>query len=412
MNHTESLTPLYYNRDKLVKSPQVLYRTNFGEDRYYYSISEKGEIVQLPSVTTILNSVMPVSDYLIKWIAEWGEKRANEIKNQKADYGTLMHIIFSQFLVNRTFDLSTLPAIVETFKVSNQISYRTDYWIDDLEKDIRAFEVFASIHDIKPIAISLMLGSEKLGYAGEIDLVVEMRIGTGVNGNILKNDIKIGPGGEILTDKTMYIYAIIDFKSGKHGFYPVHEAQLHMYKNLWSDRYPHIPIDALYNWAPKDWTSEPGYHLKEQSESVEAGLISNYVTIFKTKNRESGLPRYHPNQEGILKLGHVNGNFKLETFADRIRRMHKIEYPEVSEILKPVLDEQANYNSQEVYKDPTDLPVKTKSSKTVKAERINLDDEPELNKQVKYNVPERVAKVLNTESHTDIVNNIQNIFNQ
>ena len=360
MQATKQLIPLFYDKEKLIKTPQILYRTNVGDKRYYYTIKETGEVVKFASVTTVLDSTMPTSEYLIKWIAEYGIKRAEDIKNQKAEYGNLLHICFSQFMIKGTFDLASIPSRIETYRLANNIDFNTDHWEWELEKDLRAWEVFCAVHDVKPIAISLMLSSEKLGIAGELDIVLEMRVGTGVNGGILKNDIVVDKNGEIKKDLTRRIIVILDWKSGRHGFYLIHEAQLHLYKLLWNETFPHLQIDGLYNWSPKNWETEPAYNLKEQSESREGAKVKHYIDLFRLSGfNEQAI--YYPKKEGRLQLGKRNGNFRLETFEETILRLHKVQ-PASEEsneadnfIAKTVSDAETMFPEKAVIEETTEL---------------------------------------------------------
>lgn len=312
MNNPTPLIPLYYDQDVLIKSPTVLYRTQHNDKRYYYSIVNN-LFKKYPSVTTVLDKVMPTSEYLIKWISQHGYEKAMEIANQKSEYGTLDHIVISQLLIDRRFDVDSLSAMISTYKYSNQLSFDTSGWHDEMLKDIYAFHVFAAKHEIEPIAVSIMLMSDKLKIAGELDMVVRMKIGTGVNGAILKNDIKVDKSGVLKEDKTRTITAIIDIKSGRHGFYPSNEAQLHLYKALWDESFPHIPIDALYNWAPKNWNSEPDYHLKEQSNSKELKKLQHYIDLFYIDEKSDPKAQSLPVISGTLELGKINGNLKIKS---------------------------------------------------------------------------------------------------
>jgi hypothetical protein len=305
--------PYYLDLDIAIKQPQILYRANIHGGRYYYSFGDNGDVVKYPSVTSILSETMPTSDYLIKWIAKHGIEKAEEIKRQKADYGTLLHIILSQFLKERRYDLSELKLQIEMFKLSNRIDFDTRYWEFELKKDIYAFHKFAADYQIKPIAIGIMLQSHKHGIAGEIDVVVEMSIGSGVNGNILKKDIKDG--------NLKRITVLMDWKSGKHGFYPNNEAQLHLYKLMWQENFPHIILDGLYNWAPKEWDTNPDYYFKDQSASIEATKIFHYIDLFKISETKLK-PKIYNQIDGVLELGHINGNLKTESFEERARRQH------------------------------------------------------------------------------------------
>lgn len=317
----EIIEPIYIDKERIPVQPVQVYRTMRGQKRYYYSIDKTGRVLTLPSVTTVLSSVMPTSEFLIKWISDMGKQKAEQRMKEAADYGTLMHICFSDYLLRRTFDIETIPARIDTFKRTNRISYDTRFWRYELEKDMMAFHVYCYVHDVKPVAISIMLMSEKLGIAGEIDVVVDKKIGTGQNGNILKTDITFNKDGSLKEDRTRRVLCIEDWKSGRHGFYPQHEAQLHLYKNLWEDNFPFMPIDRVFNWSPKEWNTEPAYTVKDQTDSREARKIDKYIELFNIDQEEKNEKSY-VDVHGTLELGKMNGNIDVLTFEQRAQLWH------------------------------------------------------------------------------------------
>ncbi len=344
------IEPMYYDGELLTKPPQPVYRSNFGSSRYYYSIDpDTLKILRYPSVTTIIGKMMPTPEYLIKWQAEHGIKRANEIAKQKADYGTLLHICCTDYIVDREFDFDTLDARIDTFIRTKKITYKTDFWEYELKKDLLAFHQFANDYNLKIIAAGLMIFSKKHGIAGELDLVVEMDMGTGINGTIIQKDIK---------NKTVKrVIAIIDIKSGRHGFYPNNEAQLHLYKMLWNDYLPHIGIDALYNWSPKEWTTTPDYNLKNQTNSIERKKVPEYIKLFKMEEENIDFDKKkYVTISGKIYLGYsADNNLKLETFEERHLRIHGVKKAAIDVLnipsQEPINEENMEETSQELIKD-------------------------------------------------------------
>jgi hypothetical protein len=249
-NHFTEIKPLFLNKEKLIKQPKTIFRTDIGKHRYYYAFDELGSLTMNPSVTTVIDSEIKQPEWLIKWIAEYGYRRAIEKRDEAASYGILFSILSAQYLKDKRFDLSTIRARLDMFIVDNNINYNVDFWEYKLKEDLYALHQFIIDYEVEPLAIEIMLSSER-GVAGAIDAVVEMTVGTGVNMRILKSDRKYDKKtGELLEDKTRRVNAIIDWKTGRHGFYRNNEAQLHFYKLLWEENFPHLPIDALFNWSP------------------------------------------------------------------------------------------------------------------------------------------------------------------
>ena len=318
MNDYIETKPLFFNPEKLIKQPQIMYRSQIGGMRFYYSVVD-GMFKSYPSVTTIIDAEMKQPEWLIKWIAEWGYKRALQKRDEAADYGTLFTICAAQFLKDRRFDLESLKPRLEVYTSINKINYPVDLWEYKLREDLYALHQFIIDYEVEPLAVEVVLASEK-GFAGAVDAVVEMTVGTGVNMRILKADRKYDKKtGELLEDKTRRVTAIIDWKTGRHGFYRNNEAQLHFYKVLWEENFPHLPIDAIFNWSPKEWSTDSDslYNLKEQSGSKEAAKIFNYLNNFLIENAGKGNRPYKV-IEGVLEYGRQNGNLRVETIQDRM----------------------------------------------------------------------------------------------
>ncbi len=312
MNNQELLIePQFYNYEVLLKNPPIVFRFDENGKRKYFSISKQNQYIEQASVTTVLDKAMKTPYWLEQWRADYGLKKANEMMKQAAHYGTLLHICLSDFIFTRKFNLGSLSARIFTYIKEKGLTHDTYNWETKLKHDIYSFAKFVSDYQVEPLAVEIVLLSEKRKYGGGLDLVCKMRIGSGENGRVLKTDIKVDKDGTIIKDLTRTIKAIVDFKSGRHGFSESNEAQLHMYKNLWMEFYPHVPIDRVFNWAPKDWDDDevPSYYLKDQTQSIEQHLINHYVAIYYSKVNKP-LDTFH-----ILKGDVVYGAFSPDNLT-------------------------------------------------------------------------------------------------
>lgn len=247
----EEMTALFFD-GALIEPPYKVWQLNSKGHRYYYKFDEKGTPEFYPSVTTILSQTMPKSEFLIKWIAEKGIDEAERYKSERAAYGTFMHAQFEELIINRVYDLDGLKAKLKDYIDNNKLPADFIYYADDFKKDILAFAQFVLDYDVKPLAVEIALVHPIYNYAGMIDLSCTM---------LSK------PGSK------EYINAIVDFKSGRKGFYEEAEIQLHLYKMMWNENFPDIPIVRVFNFSPKDWRKKPTYNLKDQSDSPNVKKI-------------------------------------------------------------------------------------------------------------------------------------------
>ena len=247
----EEMTAMFFD-GALIEPPYKVWQLNSKGHRYYYKFDDNGTPEFYPSVTTILSQTMPQSPFLIKWIADKGIDEAERYKAERAVYGTFMHAQFEELIINRVYDLDGLKAKLKDYIDNNKLPADFIYYADDFKKDILAFAQFVLDYDVKPLAVEIALVHPVHNYAGMIDLPCTM---------LSK------PGSK------EYINAIVDFKSGRKGFYEEAEIQLHLYAMMWNENFPDIPIDRVFNFSPKDWRKKPTYNLKDQTDSPNAKKI-------------------------------------------------------------------------------------------------------------------------------------------
>lgn len=258
----EQMQALFFN-NALIEPPYKVWQLNSKGHRYYYRYNEAGEPEFYPSVTTILSQTLPKSPFLVEWIASKGMEEAERYKAERAAYGTFMHSQFEELLINRAYNLDALKGKLKDYIDFNKLPDNFIYYADDLKKDVLAFAQFVIDYDVKPIAVEIALVHPLLGYAGMIDCPCTM----------LKK-----PGGD------ERINAIVDFKSGRKGFYEDCELQLHLYRDMWNYNFEKFPIDRVFNFSPKDWRKKPTYNLKDQTDSPNAAKIPALLQIAGIEN--------------------------------------------------------------------------------------------------------------------------------
>lgn len=254
----EEMRAVYFNADALREPPYRVFQLNTAGYRYYYRFNEAGEPEFYPSVTTLLKQVMPTPPALLDWMIANGKEGSVEKRDLAAAYGTFMHIQLETLIINRCYDFDNAPAVLLDYMERENLPEKVfSEWVVKIRKDVLAFAQFARDYCVRPLAVEIGLVHPEFKFAGCVDLPCVMR------------DPKTGK------DFT----AIVDFKSGRKGFYEEHELQLHLYREMWNVNFPDVPVERVFNWSPKDWRKGPTYNLKDQTESVNAKKIPYLLAL-------------------------------------------------------------------------------------------------------------------------------------
>lgn len=254
----EEMTAMFFDEKTLIEPPYKVWQLNSKGHRYYYRYDDAGNSEFFPSVTTILSQTLPKAPHLINWIANKGIEEAERYKGERAAYGTFMHAAFEELLINRAYDLDGLKGKLKEYIEVYRLPDDFIYYADDLKKDVLAFAQFVLDYDVRPLAVEIALVHPYYKYAGMIDCPCTMRA-------------KIGSDDRI--------NAIVDFKSGRKGFYEESEIQLGMYRDMWNVNFEQFPVTRIFNFSPKDWRKKPSYNLKEQTESPNIRKIPYLLEI-------------------------------------------------------------------------------------------------------------------------------------
>lgn len=351
----EEINALFFDKEALREPPYRIYQLNGEGHRYYYRFDEYGEPVFYPSVTTLLKQVMPTSPFLIEWMMANGKDGAIEKRDLAAAYGTFMHIQFERLIVNRTYDFDSVSSELLAYMEQNNLPDK--FYGDSLakiRKDVLAFAQFVKDYNVKPLAIEIGLVSPTYHFAGCVDMPCVM------------TDPKTGKG----------FTAIVDFKSGRKGFYEEHELQLHLYRMMWEENFP-IKIDRLFNFSPKDWRTKPTYNLKDQTESVNAKKLPHLLALaaIEDEKRDNTLVIVR----GVLDLdkGKISDNVLSLSLAELIKsKNEEREKPQAAAVLEDSPEGCGNGQNKPVegetqVKTGKPTSARGKARKTAKSEEIS-----------------------------------------
>lgn len=315
-----------YSSDKLILTPSYkLYRLNGGDVRFYYTIDPTTKEPEFyTSWTSLISANLPPNEYLIKWRIEMGEQAARAYMMERASYGTFMHGQLEKFMIEREYDLDLLYDRLLEWEISKSGHPNARNWYWEMRKDILSFVQFAADVDLEPFAIEIAIASPSSGAAGSLDLVCKMNIEEkGFWGETYKSGENKGEPKE--TKQTNRIRAIVDFKSGKHGFYDGHIIQLHGYRKTWNENFPDVQIDRVFNWAPNEWRDNPGYKLEEQTDKWQGKLLEPLIEQNKIRVEYGNIkPKDVMKIGGMAKFGtDVVGIYSKQNIIDFIKEKQK-----------------------------------------------------------------------------------------
>jgi hypothetical protein len=273
---------------KMIECPYRLFRYDKGHNRFYYR-SNTAELLPYLSVTSFCQMALPTSPYLIKWIGDNGSETAEFKRDSKAEYGTLLHIEIGKALKTGGYDFNKLSKVLYE-SVSPNYRYQVGDWEHEMKRDLISMFQFFKEKLVSVIGLEFPVYSDECGLAGTIDLIAEVKFGRGT------------------------VNALIDFKSGKKGFFDAHKLQLSAYKKMWNEHFESVfPVTHIFNLAPVNWLKSPTYKFENQTNNqFEGEALELYLKLAKVNGW------IKPPTKMLDIKGKFEGGFENFNFEDHI----------------------------------------------------------------------------------------------
>lgn len=354
----EEIRAMFFDASALREPSYRVFQLNSDGYRYYYRYDSKGELKLFPSVTTMLKQVMPTPPALLDWMVANGKEGSTEKRDIAAAYGTFMHSQFETLIINRRYDFDNVPAVLSAYMERENVPDSLfSQWLVKIRKDVLAFAQFVKDYNVKPMAVEIGLVHPDYNFAGCIDLPCIM------------TDPKTGKA----------FAAIVDFKSGRKGFFEEHELQLHLYRSMWNVNFPDSPVSRVFNFSPKDWRLKPTYNLKDQTDSVNAKKLPHLLALatIEDEKRDNTLTIVR----GVLDLD--NGKI-----ADNIMTLSLAELIKSKDAKKEAPKQAANAPDPAKEPETSAKATKTPVKRAKSPEVINTTSEPQ--KSVKTEIDEKL----------------------
>jgi hypothetical protein len=336
--------------------PYKVGRVSYGNGRSYIRIDNEGNL-ETPfrlytSLTTAINTCAPTEQPLLEWYVKHGMSEAKRLLTLAQHYGTLMHQVFGTYLKENSFDLSNLAGTVESY--TSQENYwqpECADWEDKLKCDLVAFVQFCQDYNVVPLGLEFVMLSER-GFGTPLDLICYMTIKeTGFFGEVYKTGDRKGQPKE--TKREKQITAVMNFKSGRHGFYRSNGIQALAEKMLFEENFPDIKIDAAYNWAPKEWTATPSYTLKDWTGEIEPDEVEAVMQLAEVRFAQKAISKEYLNIYGTIHKSEPVANLihkeSVEEFCAKKYGNTPVTKASRKEILKVVKNEPAPEPKRKIY---------------------------------------------------------------
>ncbi len=341
----ENINTEWFNDTALRLPSYKVGRVNFGQGRSYIRLNEDGVPVESPlrlytSLTTAINACAPMEQPLLEWYVKHGLKEANRLLELSQHYGTMMHLEIGKFLINGEYNFDAVETVVDDYLAEHSY-YQPDTkeWPEKLRNDLAAFIQFYIDYKILPLGIEYVLLSDR-GYGTLIDLVCNMTIQ--VDSLDYENPYKSGPRKgeprECKVDKT--IRAIINFKSGRHGFYRTNGLQLEAERQLWEENFPDLPLDAACNWSPKEWRGEtPTYNFKDWTGDITTAEVDAVMTLADIRYASKAESKTYTTIGGVFSIADraqgLSGVIRKEGIGEYVGRKFGHAAPDMDPIVRP-----------------------------------------------------------------------------
>jgi len=245
-----------------------------------------------------------------------------------------------KFLINGEYNFDAVETVVDDYLAEHSY-YQTDTkeWPEKLRNDLAAFIQFYIDYQIVPLGIEYVLLSDR-GYGTLIDLVCNMTIQ--VDSLDYENPYKSGPRKgeprECKVDKT--IRAIINFKSGRHGFYRTNGLQLEAERQLWEENFPDLPLDAACNWSPKEWRGEtPTYNFKDWTGDITTAEVDAVMTLADIRYASKAESKTYTTIGGVFSIADrsqgLSGVIRKEGIGEYVGRKFGHAAPDMEPIVRP-----------------------------------------------------------------------------
>lgn len=319
-----------YGAEDLLLTLQKLRRVTVSGKRYYFADDGKFKM----GITSFLSSILPMPRELDLFRHREGLERANQIRDERAEYGSLFHGILAECLAQKAtgqylpFDLD--KAVWAGLAKANLHKEARAAWIaKELKEDILAFLVFDKTTDLRPLLLECSLPSIEMDLAATLDFFGLANIPTkGFFGEKYKTGDKKGQDKE--TTRLEQWKCLIDAKSlrkkeieadGEQSDKQIswyNELQLNFQLFFLCEQFPHLKKDEirLFNLIPRNWRTEPDMQLTEVRKISDECLRGLYYSWKEINPKQFDIAERRVPIIGNIWNGDINETLQIKKIGE------------------------------------------------------------------------------------------------
>lgn len=275
----------FLDKDFILEPEYFNCRIDKGGKRFYVRYYDEENYIVAPSFSALIHTVTGVNPMLAAWMADKGKEESEFIKINSANYGTYVHILFSEIMKKKSVYLNEewFFGDMEKFCDLNGHDFKDlKKWYRQAKRkicdDVIGFFCWLKDYNVKPIAMEYPLMHPQGLWAGTCDLICK------------------------LTIDEKEIIAMVDFKTTLTPFFEDNEIQLHAYKQLWDLEHPDLAIDKTFNYGCNNFRKKT---LKKYLSGGKTGIFKPYQFKDQTDSKnvykwEYYLSLFHGDKSNLL----------------------------------------------------------------------------------------------------------------
>lgn len=352
---------------KELKNKPLIYRLTGQKSRIYFTkADENAPVTVYNSGTTLIRNYKDEGgeEAIHKWkvnLINAGKDPAKELKTRQ-DYGTLLHIVYGKILMGEKTNFKNLKNfIIDCHRDSRlpkeYVTLLAASHLREFKKDVASFITWIKEYEVEPLAVELMLKSDKYRVATALDLIAYVKVmEEGYHGEVYKTSNKargITKGDPKLSKAPVRKLVIVDFKSGKKGFYEKNIIQLLLSRKIFEENFPNIKVDGIFNLAPNAWTVNPTYKFYDQERDTEQ---TNYLIGLQENIFQRGLYEFENKLSkkrelvlsGEIDIKNVGGEMVSELTLEEVANKYFIDTYVVNRTVFQELLEEQGITSEEL----------------------------------------------------------------